>query len=178
MSLFAARYAKAFADVVAEFHLGAPAVDKQLQDFLATWDESPDLREVFGDPSVPVAQKVAVIDGIKAKLHLAPQVRNLLAVLVAHDRITSVHEIVDAYRKELQSRLGIHHAEVTTARKLNAEDKASLLEQIGKLAKGQVEATFHQDPAILGGVVVRIGSTVYDGSVLGRVERLRETLTA
>ena len=72
MSLFAARYAKAFADVVAEFHLGAPAVDKQLQDFLATWDESPDLREVFGDPSVPVAQKVAVIDGIKAKLHLAP----------------------------------------------------------------------------------------------------------
>ena len=181
MSLFAARYAKAFADVVAEFHLGAPAVDKQLQDFLATWDESPDLREVFGDPSVPVAQKVAVIDGIKAKLHLAPQVRNLLAVLVAHDRITSVHEIVDAYRKELQSRLGIHHAEVTTARKLNAEDKASLLEQIGKLVTstgGQVEATFNQDPAILGGVVVRIGSTVYDGSVLGRVERLRETLTA
>ena len=103
--------------------------------------------------------------------------RNLLAVLVAHDRITSVHEIVDAYRKELQSRLGIHHAEVTTARKLTAEDKASLLEQIGKLAKGQVEATFNQDPAILGGVVVRIGSTVYDGSVLGRVERLREALT-
>ena len=80
MALFAARYAKAFADVVAEFHLGAPAVDKQLQDFLAAWDESPDLREVFGDPSVPVAQKVAVIDGLKTKLHLAPQVRNLLGI--------------------------------------------------------------------------------------------------
>jgi len=181
MAIFAARYAKAFADVVAEFHLGAPAVDKQLQAFLDAWDESKELREVFGDPSVPAAQKVAVLDAMHSKLHLAPQVRNFLAVLVQHDRITAVHEVVDEYRKELQARLGIHHAQVTTARPLNAEDKAALLEQIGKLTKssgGQVEATFTQDPSILGGVVVRIGSTVYDGSILGRVERLREALSA
>lgn len=181
MAIFAARYAKAFADVVAEFHLGAPAVDKQLQAFLDAWDESKELREVFGDPSVPAVQKVAVLDAMHSKLHLAPQVRNFLAVLVQHDRITAVHEVVDEYRKELQARLGIHHAQVTTARPLNAEDKAALLEQIGQLIKssgGQVEATFTQDPSILGGVVVRIGSTVYDGSILGRVERLREALSA
>ena len=181
MAIFATRYAKAFADVVAESHLGAPAVDKQLQSFLNAWDESKDLREVFGDPSVPITQKVAVLDAMQPKLHLAPQVRNLLAVLIQHDRITSVHEVVDEYRKELQARLGIHHAQVTTARPLNAQDKETLLEQIGKLTKskeGQVEATFTEDPSILGGVVVRIGSTVYDGSVLGRVERLREALSA
>ena len=176
MAAFAARYARAFADVVAQFHLGAPEVDKQLTDFLASWDESPELREVFSDPSVPIPQKIAVLDAMKGKLKLVSQVRNLLAVLIQNDRIGSVHEIVDEYRKELQSRLGISRAEVITARKLNSEDKAALLEQVSVLAKGQVEATFTQDESILGGVVVRIGSTVYDGSILGRIERLKEVL--
>jgi F-type H+-transporting ATPase subunit delta len=178
MAAFAARYARAFADVVAEFHLGATEVEKQLNDFVASWDGSPELREVFGDPSVPAVQKIAVLDAMKGKLQLAPQVRNLLAVLVEHGRIGAIHEVVAEYRKELQLRLGIHQAEVTTARKLDAAAKTALLEDIGKLAKGRVEATFTLDPSILGGVVVRIGSTVYDGSVLGRVERLKEVLSS
>jgi F-type H+-transporting ATPase subunit delta len=105
-------------------------------------------------------------------------VRNFIAVLIEHDRISSVHEVVAEYHKELQVRLGVHHAEITSARELSAEDKASLLEHVAKLAKGQVEASFKLDASILGGVVVRIGATVYDGSVLGRVERLKEVLTA
>jgi F-type H+-transporting ATPase subunit delta len=176
MAAFASRYARAFADVVAEFHLDAAAVNKQLSDFLASWDGSPELREVFEDPSVPSIQKIAVLDQMKAKLKLAPQVRNLLAVLTDNDRIGAVHEVVEEYHKELQSRLGIHQAEVITARELNDADKSSLLTHVAELAKGQVNATFKLDPSILGGVVVRIGSTVYDGSVLGRVERLKEEL--
>jgi F-type H+-transporting ATPase subunit delta len=176
MAAFASRYARAFADVVAEFHLDAASVDKQLSDFLASWDGSPELREVFQDPSVPSTQKVAVLDQMKARLKLAPQVRNLLAVLTDNDRIGAVHEIVAEYHKELQSRLGIHQAEVITARELNEADKNLLLTHVAELAKGQVNATFKLDPSILGGVVVRIGSTVYDGSVLGRVERLKEEL--
>ena len=176
MAAFVSRYARAFADVVAEFHLEGGAVEKQLNDFLATWDSSPELREVFSDPSVPTIQKIAVLDAMKGKLKLAPQVRNLLVVLVHNDRIGAVHEVIAAYRKELQTRLGISQAEVITARKLNSEDKAALLAHVTALAKGQVEATFTQDASILGGVVVRIGSTVYDGSVLGRIERLKEVL--
>jgi F-type H+-transporting ATPase subunit delta len=178
MAVFVSRYARAFADVVEEFKLSTADVEKQLGDFLATWDASADLREVFGDPSVPVVQKVAVLDGMKGKLKLAPQVRNFIAVLIEHDRIGAVHEVVAEYHRELQVRLGVHHAEITTARELNAEDKALLLEHVAKLAKGQVEASFKLDASILGGVVVRIGATVYDGSVLGRVERLKEVLTA
>jgi F-type H+-transporting ATPase subunit delta len=177
MSIFAARYARAFADVTAQFHLETASVDKQLTDFLASWDDSAMLREVFEDPSVPVTQKIAVVDQMKAQLKLDPQVRNLLAVLVEHDRIGAVHDVVDEYRKELQLRLGVHQAEITTARKLSPEDRATLVEQVGKLAKGQVNASFRQDESILGGVVVRIGSTVYDGSVLGRFQRLREQLS-
>jgi F-type H+-transporting ATPase subunit delta len=181
MSVFAARYARAFADVVGQIGEnetgGATAVEKQLNGFLAAWDESPELREVFGDPSVPVTQKVAVIDAMKPKLHLAPHVRNFLAVLIEHDRITAVHEIVAEYHKELQERLGIHQAEIVTARELNSEDKAALVEKIGTLVHGKVDATFTLDKSILGGVVVKIGSTVYDGSVAGRFERLREELS-
>jgi F-type H+-transporting ATPase subunit delta len=176
MSIFASRYARALADVVAEFKLPVADVEKELNDFVATWDASAELREVFGDPSVPVVQKIAVLDGMKGKLKLAPQVRNFIAVLIEHDRIGSVHEVVAEYHKELQVRLGVHHAEITSARELTAEDKASLLEHVAKLAKGQVEASFKLDASILGGVVVRIGATVYDGSVLGRVERLKEVL--
>ena len=178
MAAFVSQYARAFADVVAEFHLEASVVEKQLHDFLASWDGSAELREVFSDPSVPATQKIAVLDAMKGKLRLAPQVRNLLAVLVQNDRIGSVHEVIAEYQRELQRRLGIHQAEVTTARKLSDEDKTVLLEHVTKLAKGQVEARFTLDPSILGGVVVRIGSTVYDGSVLGRVERLKEVLEA
>ena len=176
MALFVSRYARAFADVVAEFHLGAPEVEKQLSAFLAAWDESPDLREVFLDPSVPAVQKIAVLDKLKGGMHLAPQVRNFIAVLIEHDRIDAIHDVVAEYRKELQQRLGVHQAEVITARALNAEDRASLLTQVAALAHGQVDATFKLDEAILGGVVVRIGSTVYDGSVRGRIERLKEVL--
>ena len=177
MAVFVSRYARAFADVVAQFHLEPSEVEKQLNDFLGTWDGSDQLREVFEDPSVPAVQKIAALDKMKGSLRLAPQVRNLLAVLIEHDRIGAVHEVVAEYHKELQAQLGVFQAEVTTARKLNAEDKAALLEQVAKLAKGQVDATFKLDESILGGVVVRIGSTVYDGSILGRVERLKEELT-
>ncbi len=178
MAAFVTRYAQAFADVVAEFHLEADSVDQQLRDFLAAWDESSELREVFEDPSVPAAQKIAVLDGMKPKLGLAPQVRNLLAVLIHNDRIRAVHEVVAEYHAELQRRMGIHQAEVTTARELNEADKTALLAHVAELAQGRVDATFRLDASILGGVVVRIGSTVYDGSVLGRVERLKEELAS
>jgi F-type H+-transporting ATPase subunit delta len=178
MAAFVSRYARAFADVVAMEHLDTAAVDQQLKDFLATWDGSATLREVFEDPSIPAVEKIAALDSMKAKLGLFPQVRNLLAVLIQNDRIAAVHEIVVEYRKELQQRMGIAQAEVVTARELSERDKAELLKYVGELAKGQVNASFRLDASILGGVVVRIGSTVYDGSVLGRIERLKEELTA
>ncbi len=113
-----------------------------------------------------------------AEAGLVPQVRNLLAVLIHNDRIRAVHEVVAEYHAELQRRLGIHQAEVTTARELGEADKAALLAHVAELAQGRVDATFKLDASILGGVVVRIGSTVYDGSVLGRVERLKEELAS
>ena len=172
----AARYARAFADVVASARLNEAALDRQFQDFLATWDGSAELREVFLNPAVPATQKVAVLDKLNAKLGLQRELRNLIAVLINHDRIREVHEVATAWRAETQERLGIRQAEIVTARELNEGERAELVAGVGKLAGSRIEPTFKLDPAIIGGTVVRIGSTIWDGSVRGRLERLKEAL--
>jgi len=175
---FAARYARAFADVVASAKLDATALDRQLNDFLATWDGSKELRDLFMNPAVPAVQKVAILDKLNAKLGLQRELRNLIAVLINNDRIGEVHEVAAAWRAEMQERLGIRQAEIVTARQLNEGERAELVAGVGKLAGAKIEPTFKLDPGIIGGTVVRIGSTVWDGSVRGRLERLKEALVA
>ena len=175
---FAARYGRAFADVVASGKLDANSLDRQLQDFLATWDGSRELREVFLNPAIPAAQKVAVLDKLNVKMGLQRELRNLIAVMINHDRTGSVHEVANAWRAEMQERLGIRQAEIVTARDLSEGERAELVAGVIKLSGSRIEPTFKQDPGIIGGTVVRIGSTVWDGSVRGRLERLREALIA
>jgi len=121
---------------------------------------------------------VAILDQMNKKLGLQRELRNLIAVLINNDRIAHIHEIVDAYRAEMQERMGIRQAEIVTARQLSDQERTSLVAGVGKLAGAPVQATFRLDEGIIGGTVVRIGSTVYDGSVRGRLERLREALVA
>jgi F-type H+-transporting ATPase subunit delta len=173
---FASRYARAFADVVSANRLDATSLDRQLNDFLATWDESKDLREVFLNPAISATQKIAILDKMNARMGLQKELRNLLAVLIHNDRIGDVHEVATAWRAEMQERLGIRQAEIVTARELNPQEKAELVAGVGKLAGARIEPTFKLDSSIIGGTVVRIGSTVWDGSVRGRLERLKEAL--
>ncbi len=178
MSAFASRYARAFADVVTSAHLDAAAIDAQLNDLLGTWDGSTELRATFENPALPGVQKIAILDKLNAKLGLQKETRNLIAVLIHNDRIAHVKEVVAAYRAEMEERQGIRQAEITTARELGDAEKATLLAGVGKLAGSRIQPTFKLDKDILGGAVVRIGSTVYDGSVRGRLERLKEVLVA
>jgi F-type H+-transporting ATPase subunit delta len=178
MAAFVARYARAFADVVSSAKLDTAAIDRELNDFLATWDASPELREFFVNPAIPALQKVGILDKLNAKLGLQKELRNLLAVLINNDRIGQVSEVAEAYRRQLQEQLGIRQTEIVTARELDPAEREALIAEIGKLAGSRIEASFKLDTSILGGTVVRIGSTVYDGSVRGRLERLKESLIA
>jgi F-type H+-transporting ATPase subunit delta len=177
MAAFVARYARAFADVVTDSKLDAAAIDRQLNDFLATLDGSPELVEFFVNPSIAAVQKVGILDKMNAKLGMQKELRNLLAVLINNDRIGQVHAVAEAYRAELQERMGIRQAEVVTARELDEAERSALVAEIGKLAGSRIEASFKLDKNILGGTVVRIGSTVYDGSVRGRLERLKAVIS-
>lgn len=176
MAAFSSRYARAFLDVITHAKLDTAAIDTQFADFLATFDGSAELREFFVNPAVPTPQKVAILDKMNARLGMQKELRNLLAVLIDNDRIGQVHEVAEAYRIELQERLGIRQAEIVTARELGKQERAALVAEVGKLAGARIEASFRLDESILGGTVVRIGSTVYDGSVRGRLARLKEEL--
>jgi F-type H+-transporting ATPase subunit delta len=178
MAAFVSRYARAFLDVVTSARLDTAEIDKQLADFEATWVGSPELQTFFQNPAVAAVQKVAILDKLNAKLGLQKELRNLLAVLINNDRIGHVNEVAAAYRAALRERLGIREAEIVTARELGENERNTLLAGVGKLAGARIEAKFMLDQSILGGAVVRIGSTIYDGSVRGRLERLKEVLVA
>ncbi len=176
MAAFVARYASAFLDVVSAAKLDTAAVDREFSDFLATWEGSAELREFFVNPAIPAIEKVGVLDKLNLKLGLQKELRNLLAVMIGNDRIGDVREVAAAWRRQLQERLGIRPAEIVTARALDEAERDALVAEIAKLAGSRVEASFKLDASILGGTVVRIGSTVYDGSVRGRLDRLKEAL--
>jgi F-type H+-transporting ATPase subunit delta len=175
---FLARYAQAFADVVEDLKLDPAKLDSQFADFLATWEGSLELRSLFQNPTFPATQKVAILDKLNVQLGLQKELRNLIAVLIDNNRIAHVAEVAADWRRILQEQQGIRPAEIITARELSNEERDALAADVAKLAGAKIEATFKLDKGILGGTVVRIGSTVYDGSVRGRLERLRETLTA
>lgn len=177
MAVFIARYASAFLQVVTSAKLDTAAIDRQLADFLATWDASAALREFFVNPVLPAVEKVKFLDRLNLKLGMHKELRNLLAVLIDNDRIGAVREVAEAYRRQLQEQLGIRQAEIATARELSEKERGALVAEIVKLAGARVEASFKLDPSLLGGTVVRIGSTVYDGSVRGRLDRLKEVLS-
>ena len=176
MPAFVARYAQAFLDVASAAKLDASATEQQLKDFLATWEGSKELREFFINPATPALQKVEFLDTLNKQLGLSKELRNLLAVMINNDRIGDVNEVAAAYRRLLQEQQGIRQAEIVTARELSAAEREALAAEVGKLAGSKIDATFKLDAAILGGTVVRIGSTVYDGSVRGRLDRLKEEL--
>ncbi len=178
MAAFVSRYANAFADVITAAKLDTVAIDQKLTDFLATWQGSPELGEFFENPAITVNDKVAILDKMNTKLGMQKELRNLIAVLISHNRIAHVNEVAEAYRRLLQDQMGIHPAEIVTARELDAKEREALLVQVAELAGGKVDASFKLDESILGGAVVRIGSTVYDGSVRGRLDRLKEALIA
>jgi F-type H+-transporting ATPase subunit delta len=178
MAAIAGPYARAFADVVFEAHLNAQEVQKQLDDFVGAWSESADLREVFLDPSFPADQKVAILDKLNGRLVMSRQVRNFIAVLIQHDRLNMLGDILAEYRREVNRRLGISEVQVTSARPLEADERRGIEQKVAAMTGTQVQATFYEDKSLLGGVVVRVGSTVYDGSIKGRLDRLKEQLAS
>lgn len=178
MSVFASQYARALADVVISDKLDTQQIDGQFNDFLATLRDSRELREILGNPSIPLDTKLKVLDAIAPRIGLAKQMRNFFAVVLQNNRIHALEPIAAEYRKEMNVRLHIREAVITSVRELDPEEKSEIEIRASKLAGVQVRTVFKQDASLLGGVMLRIGDTIYDGSVRGRLEELREKLMA
>lgn len=179
MAVVDLRYARALDEVVAEQKLPREQVKAQLKDFVGTFAGSPALREVLENPSIPEDQKLHLLDAIAGRIGMSKAVRNFLAVVIHHLRLNELDEIVGAYLELADAGNGVAEAEVTSARPLDAENKRTLEESIQKLTGGTaVRATYREDPALLGGAVIRVGSTVYDGSVRGQLEQMKQRMVA
>lgn len=176
MAMITLRYAHAFEQVVVANKLDSTVALSQLRDFAATFAGSADLREVLMDPSIPKEQKLRLIDAIGGRIGMFPQVRNFVAVITEHDRLHELNEIIGEYASAADEQSGIADAEITTALPLNDQDRVQLEAEVGKLAGGQVRAVYTQDATLLGGVIVKLGSTVYDGSVRGQLAQLKQRL--
>ena len=105
-------------------------------------------------------------------------VRNLVAILIDHRRMHFLESITRQLEKELDARLGFAEAQITSARELGDPEKRELEAQIERVTGKKVRARFALDASLLGGAVVRVGSTIYDGSVKGQLEKIREAISA
>ena len=171
-------YARAFADVVmTKSNLLDPArMLQELHGIEALLQESDPLRRVLENPSIPGNGKRAVLDAITMRLGTTRQVRNFIAVLIDHRRLPLFSEILKQLEQELDSRQGFAEAQVSSARQLSDPEKQMLEAEIVKMTGKKVRARYQRDASLLGGAVVQVGSTIYDGSVKGQLEKIREQL--
>lgn len=171
-------YARAFADVVIDKRLDPARTLAEAQQISALVRDSKVLREVWEAPSILPEQKRAVLDAIVKRAGISQMVRNFIAVLIDKRRMKFLHEIVTQFAQELNQRLGFAEAEITTVRELKADERKELEQDLARVTGKKIKARYDQDKTILGGAVARVGSTVYDGSVKGQLEKIRQQLTA
>lgn len=169
-------YARAFADVVIANHLDATKTLDETRQIAALVSESKVLREVWENPSIPAEQKRNVLDAIVQRAGISRPVRNFIAVLIDKGRMHFLSEMVAHFAQELNQRLGFAEAEITTARELGPDERKALESDLSVATGKRVRARYEQDQTLLGGAVARVGSTVFDGSVKGQLEKLRRLL--
>jgi F-type H+-transporting ATPase subunit delta len=172
MKALAERYAGALVDVAIE-NKQADQVKQELADFAALVRESPDLQAFLANPSIARMAKHSAIEAIVARMGASRTLRNYLFVIVDQRRAGMLIEIQEAFSRLLDARQGITQAKVTSAMELTAQERAELGAALAKLTGEKVQAQFTTDAGLIGGSVVQIGSTIYDGSVRTQLERMR-----
>ena len=172
MKALAERYAGALVDV-ALTNGQADQVKRELAEFAGLIRESPDLHSFLSNPSIARAAKHAAIAAIVTRMGASRTLRNYLFVIVDHRHAGMLVEIEQAFSRLLDARMGIMQAQVTSATELTPTERAELAAALTKLTGDKIEAQYTTDAALIGGAVVRIGSTIYDGSVRTQLERMR-----
>lgn len=174
------RFANALADAVLAPGSGVAAADvlAQLRAVESMIQSSPELRNVLLSPAVATSKKRAVLSRFGETMGISRIVRNFLFVIVDRRRSNLLEEIADGFETALDERMGVVRAEVKSAAPLSPQQIHAVEQELSRLAGKRVRSEFTVDRELIGGVVARIGSTVYDGSVRTRLENLREHLVS
>lgn len=172
----ARRYAAALADVTIE-RREERDVQKELDQWAAMIEAAPQLKEVFANPTVAYDQKRKVLEDLISRSRVRDTTASFLRVLLRNQRIAQLRDVAERYGHVLDERSGVVAANVITARPIPEELKSSLHETLAAATGRKVRLSFTTDETIIGGLVARIGSTIYDGSVQNQLERLSESLS-
>jgi F-type H+-transporting ATPase subunit delta len=156
----------------------AERAEQDLSRFASLLTEHPTLQNVLTHPAIPAARKRALTTELTSRLQLATPVAKLLAMLAERDRMPVLPDLLDLYRERLLDHQQVIRAEVTTSAAMTEEQVSRLRDRLARATGRRVTLTTRVDPAILGGAVTRIGSTVYDGSLAAQLARMRERLGA
>jgi len=175
IEIIARRYGSALADVVLKTG-ETETVKSELIQWASMIDTTADLHDAFSNPSISHAQKEGLLASLLERTHPSRTTANFLRVLLRNGRLTEITAINERFAAELEERSGIVAADVTSARELPAAERSELQSKLEQLTGKRVNMIFNIDPNLLGGVITRVGSTVYDGSVKTRLENLREQL--
>jgi F-type H+-transporting ATPase subunit delta len=172
----AARYARALFDVAVTDRLDLERAEQELVAFAGVLKANPSLGRVLTNPAVPAPRKAAVVRELLTRSSVLPQVGRLLTLLAERDRLMLLDDLIAAFQDRVMEHHQVVRAELTTAIELPADRVAVLREGLARATGRRVHLQTRVDPSIVGGAVTRIGSTVYDGSVTGQLQRLKERL--
>jgi F-type H+-transporting ATPase subunit delta len=171
----ARRYASALADVVLD-RGEAPEVQLELQEWENLLRANANLQEVFRNPTIALDSKRAVLNKLVDRAKPRPTTANFLKVLLQNQRLTELPEINRKFAEILDERAGMVAATVTTARPVPENVQQTLQQKLVALTQKKVRLDFQQDAELLGGIVTRVGSTVYDGSVRSQLQQIKERM--
>lgn len=171
----AARYARALFDVALQ-ESSPEQVERDLTAFSDLLDQHAELQTAVTNPGIPLQGKVGVIREIVARAGFAAPVGKLLVMLAERDRLTIWRDLVALYRERLLEHQQVIRAEVTTATPLSPERTAAIEQRLATATGRRVLLSTKVDPAIIAGVVTRIGGTVYDGSVATQLDAMKQRL--
>jgi F-type H+-transporting ATPase subunit delta len=173
----AARYARALLDVAIKESVDLDRIAGELDQFIGLLKQQPAVERLMVNPAVPAPRKRAAMEQIVKLTAFAPVVSKLLVLLADRDRLALLTEISAAYHEMLAERQNVVRAEVTTAEPLSSERAAALEQTLANVTGKRVTMKTTVNPGLIGGIVARVGSTVYDASVATQLRKLRERLT-
>src|SRR6185295_12794795 len=171
LQTIARRYASALAEVALDRNEEA-RVQEEINSWAELIENNSQLREVFANPTIPYDQKGRVLEELIVRSRISETSSSFLRVLLRNQRLDQLKHIAERFSQVLDERHGIVGANVTTARPIPEDVKTALQEALSAKTGRDVRLSFTTDKSIIGGVVAQIGSTIFDGSVQGQLDRL------
>jgi F-type H+-transporting ATPase subunit delta len=172
----ATRYARAALDVAIKEKADLEQIEREFSEFSALLDAQPLLKKVLLNPAVPVPRKRAAMAALLEQAKLTPIVAKLLLLLAGRDRLILIPDLLAAYRDRLAEHRNVVRAEVTTAAPLTADRVQQIQKSLAAVTGRTVTLRARVDPTIIGGLIAKVGSVVYDASVTRQLEKLKQRL--